>query len=132
MAMMSVDLPAPVRPTTPIFSPGLLKHTKKNKKKTQMSGSPTPSTATASQSRIFIWLFILSVFVIYLFRVANKARSKSRLGRASDYICGGSMDGFIKLSVRALPEGEIDALENGGCTRIVGHHNVLEFDHTSI
>jgi len=42
------------------------------------------------------------------------------------------MDGFIKLSVRALPEGEIDALENGGCTRIVGHHNVLEFDHTSI
>ena len=31
-----------------------------------------------------------------------------------------------------LPEGEIDALENGGCTRIVGHHNAFEFDHTFI
>ena len=41
---------------------------------------------------------------------------------------------FIDLSKHecVLPEGKIDALENGGCTRIVGHHNVFEFDHTFI
>ena len=31
-----------------------------------------------------------------------------------------------------LPEGKIDALEDGGCARIVGHHNASEFDHTFI